>query len=270
MSLAHALAAARSARNIVLLGDPQQLEQPQRGAHPEGAEVAALVHILDGHKTMPDEAGLFLDETWRLHPRICGFTSEVFYENRLTSREGLQRQALSGGTPFDGSGLFFVPVDHEGNQNSAPEEVEAIKGIIESLLAPGARWTDSKGAAKALQPSNIMVVAPYNAQVAALTSRMPTGVAVGTVDRFQGQQAPVVIYSMASSSAENAPRGMGFLYNPNRLNVATSRALCACILVASRRLLEPECGTPEQMRWANGVCRYRELAKEVVLSSRGA
>jgi uncharacterized protein len=270
MSLAHALAAGRSARNIVLLGDPQQLEQPQRGAHPEGAEVAALVHILDGHKTMPDEAGLFLDETWRLHPRICEFTSELFYERRLVSREGLQRQALSGGTPFDGSGLFFVPVEHEGNQNSSPEEVNAVSGIVESLLAPGTRWTDSKGTTRTLGPSDIKVVAPYNAQVAALTARMPKGVAVGTVDRFQGQQAPVVIYSMASSSSEDAPRGMGFLYNPNRLNVATSRALCACILVAARRLLEPECSTPEQMSWANCMCRYRELALEVTLPPRGA
>ena len=269
MSLAHALAAARSALNIVLLGDPQQLEQPQRGAHPEGAEVAALVHILDGHKTMPDEAGLFLDETWRLHPDICRFTSELFYEKRLIPRDGLQRQALSGGTPFDGSGLFFVPVDHAGNQNSSPEEVEAVTRIVQSLLAPGVRWTDSKGTARTLTPSEILVVAPYNAQVAALTARMPDRVAVGTVDRFQGQQAPVVIYSMASSSSEDAPRGMGFLYNPNRLNVATSRALCACILVASRRLLEPECRTPEQMRWANCVCRYREMATEVALPGSG-
>ena len=111
--------------------------------------------------------------------------------------------------------------------------------------------------------SDILVVAPYNAQVAALTERLPRRMRVGTVDRFQGQQAPVVIYSMTSSSAEDAPRGMGFLYNPNRLNVATSRAQCISILVAARRLLEPECATPEQMRWANCLCRYRELAREV-------
>jgi uncharacterized protein len=111
------------------------------------------------------------------------------------------------------------------------------------------------------------VVAPYNAQVAALTVRLPAAVRVGTVDRFQGQQAPVVIYSMASSSAGDAPRGMGFLYNPNRLNVATSRAQSTCILVAAPRLLEPECSSPQQMRWANGLCLYREMAKEVVLQA---
>jgi uncharacterized protein len=262
MSLAHALAAGRSARSIVLLGDPQQLEQPQRGAHPEGAEVAALVHVLGGRRTIADEAGLFLDETWRLHPRICRFTSELFYEGRLRSRAGLDQQALGGGTPFAGSGLFHVPVEHVGNQNSSAEEVEAVDRIVAGLLSSRVTWTDSRGVTRKLKASDILVVAPYNAQVAALTSRLPR-LRVGTVDRFQGQQAPVVIYSMASSSAEDAPRGMGFLYNPNRLNVATSRAQCVCILVAARRILEPECNSPQQMRWANGVCRYRELATEV-------
>jgi uncharacterized protein len=265
ISLAHALAAGRSARNIVLLGDPQQLEQPQRGAHPEGAEVAALVHVLGGSKTIADESGLFLDETWRLHPAICQFTSELFYEGRLRSRDGLGKQALSGGTPFAGSGLFYVPAGHSGNQNSSPEEVEAVAHTVKSLLAPGVRFTDSKGASRRLGESDVLVVAPYNAQVAALIDRLPRGVRVGTVDKFQGQQAPVVIYSMTSSSAEDAPRGMGFLYNPNRLNVATSRAQCISIIVATRQLLEPECSTPEQMRWANGLCRYRELATEVVI-----
>jgi uncharacterized protein len=263
MSLAHALAAGRSARNIVLLGDPQQLEQPQKGAHPEGAEVAALVHVLGGAKTIPDQAGLFLDVTWRLNPDICRFTSELYYEGRLGSRTGLERQVISGSTHFDGSGLFYVPVSHTGNQNSAPEEVAAAALIARSLLAEGVTWTSSKGEARKLRERDILVVAPYNAQVAALVEGLPSGIRVGTVDKFQGQEAPVVIYSMTSSSAEDAPRGMGFLYNPNRLNVATSRALCISILVATRRLLEPDCSTPEQMRWANGVCRYRELAKEV-------
>ena len=263
MSLAHALAAGRSARNLVLLGDPQQLEQPQRGAHPEGAEVAALVHVLGGRKTIADDAGLFLDESWRLHPRICAYTSELFYEGRLRSRDGLERQALSGDPPFEGSGLFYVPVEHTGNQNSSPEEAAVVARIVGRLLGRGS-WTDAHGVVRRLQPPDILIVAPYNAQVAALGSGLP-GMRVGTVDRFQGQQAPVVIYSMTSSSAEDAPRGMGFLYNPNRLNVATSRAQCACILVAAPRLLEPECSTPEQMRWANGVCRYRELAEEVVI-----
>ena len=173
MSLAHALAAGRSARNIVLLGDPQQLEQPQKGAHPEGAEVAALVHVLGGRKTMPDESGLFLDETWRLHPRISRFTSELSYEGRLHTREGLDRQAVNGGTPFAGSGLFYVPVEHEGNQNISPEEAEAVARVFESLLAAGVTWTNANGETRALKKSDILVVAPYNAQVAAITNRLP-------------------------------------------------------------------------------------------------
>ena len=141
ISLAQALAMSRAARNLVLLGDPQQLEQPQRGAHPEGAEVAALVHLLGGRQTIAEEAGLFLDETWRLHPAICAFTSELFYEGRLRSRPGLENQALGGDTPFAGSGLFYVPVEHAGNQASSPEEAEAVARIVKGLLAPAVRWT---------------------------------------------------------------------------------------------------------------------------------
>ncbi len=263
MSLAHALAAARSARNLVLLGDPQQLEQPQRGAHPEGSEVAALVHVLDGRPTISDEAGLFLDETWRLHPRICSFTSQLYYESRLRARPGLELQELSGDTPFAGSGLFYVPVEHAGNQNSSLEEVETVSRIVEGLLVPGVSWRDRKGIVQAIGIDDILVVAPYNAQVGALTGRLPAASRIGTVDRFQGQQAPVVIYSMASSSAGDAPRGMGFLYDPHRLNVASSRARCVCILVASPALLEPDCRTTDEMKWANGLCRFRELATEV-------
>ncbi len=264
MSLAHVLATARSARNVVLLGDPQQLEQPQKGAHPEGAEVAALVHILAGRKTISDDAGLFLDITRRLHPDICSFTSELFYECRLVSLPGLEKQALAGTGHFAGTGLFYVPVDHTGNQNSSPEEVEAVWRIV-SELRDGAVWTNDKGSTSPLGPSDILVVAPYNAQVASLARRLGDKARVGTVDKFQGQEAPVVIYSMTSSSAQDAPRGMSFLYSPNRLNVATSRARCACILVASPRVLEPECSSPDQMRWANGLCRYREMAKAVAM-----
>ncbi len=262
ISLAHALAMARSAANLVLLGDPQQLEQPQRGAHPEGAEVAALVHLLGGRQTIAEESGLFLDESWRLHPRICAFTSELFYEGRLRSRAGLENQALGGVTPFAGSGLFYVPVEHAGNQASSPEEADAVARIVKGLLSPGVSWAAADRKVRRLRESDVLVVAPYNAQVAAITRLLP-GVRVGTVDKFQGQEAPVVVYSMTSSSAQDAPRGMDFLYNPNRLNVATSRARGACILVATRRVLEPECRSPEQMRRANGLCRYRELATEV-------
>ncbi len=262
MALADVLAMSRAARNIVLLGDPQQLEQPQQGAHPEGTEVAALVHVLGGAKTLPDEAGLFLDTTWRLHPSLSAFTSELYYEERLLAEPGNELQLIGGPSHFSGSGLFIVPVEHEGNQSSSREEVAAIAQVVSDLLREGVTWTDRHESTRPLTTEDILIVAPYNAQIAALRRALPE-MGIGTVDKFQGQEAPVVIYSMASSSPEDAPRGMGFLYNPNRLNVATSRARSACILVASPRLFEPDCHSPQQMRWANGLCRYCELATEV-------
>lgn len=261
MSLSQALAASRAARNIILLGDPQQLEQPQRGAHPEGSDVAALTYLLEGNPTMPAGKGLFLGVTRRMHPEISKFTSEVFYEGKLRSSAGLEQQLLSGDTPFDGAGLFYVPVEHTGNQNSSPDEVESIKKIVDLLLTSG-KWTDAKDNTRNLTLEDILIVAPYNAQVAALAGKIP-GIQIGTVDKFQGKEAPVVIYSMTSSTVQDAPRGMTFLFSPNRLNVATSRARSGCILVASPLLLEPECHTIDQMRWANGLCRFLELAKTV-------
>ena len=262
MSLAHALAAARAARNVVLLGDPQQLEQPTKGAHPDGADVAALVHVLGKDRaTLADDQGLFLDRTWRLHPAICAFTSELYYEGRLHPVDGLERQRLEGNTPFTGAGLFLVEVPHEGNQSRSNEEIDVVEGIARRLLAD-TRWTDQEGRTRPLAPSDILVVAPYNAQVSALRRALaPIGVErVGTVDKFQGQEAAIVIYSCTASSPQDAPRGMAFLYDPHRFNVATSRARGAVIVVASPALFEADCRTPEQMRWANGLCRYREVA----------
>jgi predicted RecB family nuclease len=252
MSLSQALAASRAAKNIILLGDPQQLEQPQKGSHPEGSDIAALTHLIGDHQAMPAEQGLFLGFTYRLHPSICAFTSELFYENKLKSFAGLEKQVISGTGKFDDAGLFYVPSIHIGNQNKSEEEIDIIDDIVKLLLSKG-RYMD-----KPLTKDEILIVAPYNAQVAGLSSRLP-GIQIGTVDKFQGKEAPVVIYSMTSSSHEDAPRGMSFLFSPNRLNVATSRAKSICILIASPRLLEPDCKTVDQMRWANGLCRYVEM-----------
>ena len=262
MSMAHVLACARSTENLILLGDPQQLQQPQRGAHPEGAEISALNHLLGGHPTMPPGLGIFLEQTWRLPPSICRYTSEVFYEGRLRPRPHCERRKLVGPTSFAGAGLFLVHPEHVDNQSVSPEEVETVRRVVDELLQPGVRWIDGEGGEHDLGRGDLLVIAPYNAQVAALSRSLP-GLEVGTVDLFQGLERPVVIYSMTSSSAQDAPRGMSFLYDLHRLNVATSRAQCVCILVGARALFEPECRTPEQIRWANGVCRYRELARGV-------
>lgn len=262
MSLANALAIAQAAHSLILVGDPQQLEQPLQGTHPEGTELSVLEHLLGGLETVPADRGLFLEDTWRLHPEICRFTSEQFYEGRLRSRQGLETQVLRAPLPFDHSGLFFAPVEHDGNQNCSVEEAERIAKLVRSWLDQRAFWIDHEDRQRALTLEDVLIVAPYNAQVAAIAERLPGG-HVGTVDKFQGQEAPVVIYSMSTSSPEDAPRGMGFLYSRHRLNVATSRAKCVCVLVASPRLFEPDCRTPHQMRLANALCRYRELATEV-------
>jgi predicted RecB family nuclease len=266
MSLANVLAIAQCADSVVLLGDPQQLEQPLQGTHPEGCEVSALEHLLQGKKTIPKDRGLFLEETFRLHPDICRLTSELFYEDRLKPVAGLEKQAILGDGPIAGAGLWFLPVAHEGNQSSSPEEVEAVAALVNRLLG-SARWRKRDATEHPLTLQDILVIAPYNAQVADLLERLPDGARVGTVDRFQGQEAPVVIYSMTTSSPADAPRGMEFLYSLNRFNVATSRARCACIVVGNPRLFEPECQTPRQMQLANACCRYLELAQPLSLDT---
>jgi predicted RecB family nuclease len=259
MSLASVLAASQSAQTLVLLGDPRQLEQPLQGTHPEGTDVSALDHMLGGHATVTPDRGLFLEETWRLHPDICAFTSELFYEGRLRSRAGLERQRMDSAGRLDGSGLRYLPVVHEGNQSSSPEEADSIRELVEGLLNSGASFTDKNGNREPVGLEDILIIAPYNAQVFELQDRIPGG-RIGTVDKFQGQQAPVVIYSMTTSTHADAPRGMEFLYSPNRLNVATSRAKAVCVLVGSPRLFEAECRTPRQMQLANAFCRYLEMA----------
>ena len=260
LSLIDTLAVSQAAKNIVLLGDPQQLKQPVQGSHPEGTEVSALEHMLGDHKTIPVERGIFLNETWRMHPDICAFISELFYEGRLQSRPELSWQRIDGNTKFKGAGLWFEPVVHQGNQSTSAEEVGCVANIVGELTAGGVKWTNSKNETKTVTLNDIMVIAPYNAQVSALIAGLPVGTHVGTVDKFQGQEAPVVIFSMATSKPEDAPRGMEFLYSLNRLNVAVSRARAVSILVACPNLFEPDCKTPQQMKLANAFCRYLEMS----------
>jgi superfamily I DNA and/or RNA helicase len=260
MSLADVLAISQAAKSVVLLGDPQQLNQPQQGVHPPGVDVSALAHLLNGRATIEAEKGLFLKETWRLHPDICAFTSEVFYDARLTARHENRNQRLNASGPLEGTGLCYIPVQHTGNQSESPEEVEKIAELINGLLASGATWTDKTGKKVSLRLDDILVVAPYNAQVSAIAKKLPVGARVGTVDKFQGQQAALVLYSMTTSTPEDAPRGMEFLYSLNRLNVAVSRAQCVAAIVASPALFQVECKTPRQIQLANAFCRYLEMA----------
>lgn len=262
LSLANAIAASTAARNVILLGDPQQLEQPIQGSHPETCDTSALEHLLGHHDTIPPDRGLFLGTTWRLHPTIRAFTSELFYEDRLDHHAQCEQQALVGPTRFTGAGLWLESVEHEGNTSSSPEEVERVVSLVQELMQPGIGWINFEGEQLPLTVDDLRIVSPYNAQVAALKAAIPEAADhIGTVDRFQGQEAPVVIYSMTTSSTEEAPRGLEFLFSLNRLNVATSRARCTCILVASPALLNAECKTPRQIKLVNALCRYQEMAQ---------
>jgi len=264
MCLADAIAVCGSTRNLVLVGDPQQLEQPIQGTHPDGVGVSVLQHMLGDAQTIAPDRGLLLDQTHRLHPSICAFTSEQFYERQLSPGPDVATQALSAG-PLTRAGLYWRPIAHAGNQNRSREEATAVAELVAACLAPGATWTTASGARLPLTTDDVLIVAPYNAHVAAvreaLAAHSLADVRVGTVDKFQGQEAAIAIYTMATSLPEDAPRGLGFLYDRHRLNVATSRARCAAVLVCSPALLRPACSTPTHLHLASALARYVELAQ---------
>ncbi|MHB8273534.1 MAG: TM0106 family RecB-like putative nuclease [Dermatophilaceae bacterium] len=257
-SLANAVAVSSAARSMVLLGDPQQLTQPTQAVHPDGAGISALDHLLDGHDTIPADRGVFLDKTYRMHPAITGFVSQTSYDGRLASAEGLDKQRVQATGALSGSGLRWLPLDHEGNASASDEEAATVAALVNDLCR--GTWFDAGGGEHRLTLDDLLVVAPYNRHVARLIDKLPKGARVGTVDKFQGQQAPVVIYSMASSSAADAPRGVDFLYDLHRLNVAVSRARALTCIVASPDLLDAEVHTPDQLRVVNALCRYVEEA----------
>jgi predicted RecB family nuclease len=251
VGLANMVAMGRAARNIVLIGDPRQLPQVIQGAHPAPANLSCLDWMLGDHVTVPPDRGIFLPVSRRMHPQVCQFISAQVYEGRLTSHPDTARQAVTG-TPFPESGAFWVPTPHEGNAQIAPTEVAAINDAVRALVQ--GEWTDKDGATRPLLHSDIIVVAPYNAQVNALRDALPDGVRVGTVDKFQGQEAPVCLVSMTASSAEETPRGMDFLFSLNRINVAVSRAKGLALVFGAPRLREAKCETVEQMRLVNTLC----------------
>jgi uncharacterized protein len=269
MSLANVAALGHATDSIVLLGDPQQLDQPQRGTHPPGAERSALAHVLGSVATIPADRGLFLERTWRLHPVLCAFTSEVFYDDRLEPEPHLAAQRIRSDLAMvDGVGPRLRPVETVGADNESPAEADAVADLARSIV--GGTWTDAKGISRRIEWGDVLIVAPYNAQVGAIQRRLPPEARVGTVDKFQGQEAPISIYSLTTSSPELAPRGMDFLYSRNRLNVATSRARCVTVVVGSPDLWRVRARTPSQMRLANAFCRFVELASSGEADGGGA
>ncbi|MFI5614934.1 TM0106 family RecB-like putative nuclease [Amycolatopsis sp. NPDC051903] len=244
-ALADALAVSMCAKNVVLLGDPQQLPQVVQGTHPAGAEASALGHLIGDADIIPPSLGYFLDQTRRMHPAVCAPVSRLSYAGLLHSHPSASRS-------IDGfaSGLYLSQVDHRGNTTRSVEEAAEVVSVISSLH--GRSWQG-----RPLTDEDFLVVAPYNLQARVVTRALADAgygdVRVGTVDRFQGQEAPVVVTTMTSSSAVDLPRGLDFLLSRNRLNVALSRAQSVAVLVCSPHLLEADIRTVDQMRLVSGM-----------------
>ncbi len=270
LSLATVCAVAGAADSVVLLGDPNQLPQVSQGSHPEGAAVSALEHLVGEAKTIAPERGLLLATTYRLHPDVNAYVSDAFYEGRLVPAPGNELQDLAPGEPVGGTGIRHVPIATEGAGNRSRVEADWIAAAIGRL--EGRRWRDRKGLERPLTVEDVLVVAPYNAQVAEIaragSDRLGRRPNVGTVDKFQGREAPVAIYSMTTSTPDDAPRDLEFLYSANRLNVAVSRARGLAVVLASPALLRVACKTPEQMRLVNALCRLVEVAAEQVTGAQ--
>ena len=240
---------------MVLFGDQMQLNHPVKGVHPGEAGQSCLEYLLQGRDTVPDESGVFLAITRRMHPRICSFVSGICYEDRLHAFPETELRVLvpqNAQTVQIPAGLIFVPVSHEGNSQGSDEEVDRVSQLVDELLG-GVNYHDG-AQTRRLTEKDLLIVAPYNMQVRKLKQRLPA-LQVGTVDKFQGQEAPVVIYSMCASASEDCPRGMEFLFSRNRTNVALSRAKSLVIVVASPGLARATCASVNRMRLANIFCR---------------
>jgi len=262
-ALADAVAVSLATQNVILLGDPQQLPQVTQADHPGGSGASVLEHLLNGASTIPPGDGVLLTETWRMHPDVCAFVSERSYDSRLHSRAACSSRRADATTgALTGFGLRTLAVEHDGRSQASSEEAEAIAAACRHLLI-GATVTDDNGTVRALVADDILIVAPYNLAVRCIRERVPDGVRVGTVDRFQGQQAPIVFCAMTCSAGEDVPRGVDFLFGAHRLNVAISRAQCLAVLVHSRRLLDVDCSSLAAMALVDGVCRLVEMAQPI-------
>jgi predicted RecB family nuclease len=258
LALADAVASANAAKNLILLGDPLQLSQVAQAEHPDGSGASVLEHILGTHATLPEDQGVFISETRRMHPDVCRFISNQIYEGRLTSHASCAQQNTEFGT-----GLRWLEAKHVERSTHSPEEAAIVLAQVTAMI--GTQWTNQYGAAAPLRAQDFMVVAPYNDQVDLLRDMFDATpglgeVQVGTVDKFQGREAPVVFFTMTTSSAEDMPRGPEFLFSRNRLNVAISRARCLAYLVCTEQLLNSRARTIEEMRLIGTLSAFVEYA----------
>ncbi|QJW38199.1 TM0106 family RecB-like putative nuclease [Cellulosimicrobium protaetiae] len=238
-SLASTVAVSRAARRLLLLGDPQQLPQVSQGRHPEPVDRSVLGWLADGHGVLPAGRGYFLPTTWRMHPRLARAVSTLAYEDRLHAHPCTAERELDGVAP----GVEQVLVEHAGNSVRSPEEAAEVVRQVERVL--GRTWTttvDGVVEDRPLGQGDVLVVAAYNAQVWAVRGALEAAgypdVQVGTVDRFQGKEAPVVVVTLAASSGREASRGLGFLLSRHRVNVAVSRAQWSAVVVRAPGLTD--------------------------------
>ncbi len=263
ISLADALITSVAARNVILLGDPKQLPQVAQGSHPTGCDLSVLQPLLGDHDTVSADRGIFLDKSYRMHPTICRFLSEAIYDGRLRNNARTESNRVKS-PGLVGSGLVYIPMEHEGNSRRSDEE--AARVVFEIGLLLNGSVTINGEPERYLTQRDIVVVAPYNLQRLRIQELLiaagHTSIRVGTVDKFQGQEAPVVFYSMATSSLADIPRNLDFLFDRNRFNVAISRAQCISVLVCSQRLLDATSKTPRSMALVNLLCAYCEISED--------
>jgi len=245
VSLANIVAMGVCAKNIILLGDQMQLGQPIQGVHPGDSGKSVLDFLMDGYSTVPENMGIFLSKTYRMHPDLSNFISDVSYDGRLVVEKGNYNQGLilqdNRESHLPQTGIKFISVDHDACSQSSIEEVETIKDLIVYLLRQS--YCNKSNEIKPITLDNILIVAPYNMQVNLLHRELPDGARIGTVDKFQGQEAEVVIISMTTSNHEYLPRFIDFLFSKKRLTVALSRAKCLAIVVANPQLLNVPCNS---------------------------
>ncbi|GAB2555505.1 TM0106 family RecB-like putative nuclease [Leucobacter ruminantium] len=258
-SLAPTIAASVAAERLLLLGDPQQLPQVSQGSHPEPVDASALGWLLGEHETVPPSLGYFLSETRRMRPELAEIVSELAYDGRLHAHPGASERLVSGAGP---AGLVRHAVPHRGNSTHSTEEAAEVVRLAQRLLRGFLRQGDAPP--RPLEPSDVIVVAPYNAHVECIAEALDavglSEIRVGTVDRFQGQEAVLAIVALAASSPEDVPRGLEFLLMRNRLNVAISRAQWAAHLVSSDRLGEGLPTSAEGLAALSGYLRLLERA----------
>jgi uncharacterized protein len=257
--LPNLVAMARCSQNIMLMGDQMQLEAPSQGTHPGDSGHSGLVHLTHGKPVIAAHEGIFLPVTYRMHSRVNDVVSSLFYNNELKSHRDNDTQQIiwkkSQEVKLPSSGVIFYPVEHSGNTHGSKEEAQVLKEIMDAAL--NSKWTNKSGKMQNLTKADILVVTPYNFQVSLLKQHLGTDARIGTVDIFQGQEAPLVLVSLCASTIQDAPRGISFLLQRNRMNVAISRAKCLSVVVGSPLLFDGKPSTTNNIELLNIICNLK-------------